>query len=111
MGYKSFTVLCLAVFFGVLLLALAILFGHDDDGSRELSTVVFKNKPYLWQNLQGDPFQCFDSLLNQLQSGSSSFDRLQHGIEDCTRQDFAYGGNGNIVPDQPSQGGQELRYA
>lgn len=112
MAYKSFIVLCFAVFFGVLFLALAILFGHNNDGSpSELTPVVLKNKPFLGQKLQFDPFQCFDKLFSQLQSGSLGFDKLQKGIEDCTKQNFTYGGNSSIIPDQPLQGGQELRYA
>jgi hypothetical protein len=111
MTYKSFIVLCFVVFFGVLFLSLVILFGPNDERSpSESRPVVFKNKPFLWHNPQSDPFQCFDRLFNQLQSGSLGFDRLQQGIEDCTKQNFAYGGN-SIIPDQPLQGGQELRYA
>lgn len=112
MAYKSFIVLCFVIFFGVLFLSLAILFGPDDERSpSELRSVVFKNKPFLWQKLQSDPFQCFDRLFSQLQSGSLGFDRLQQGIEDCTKQNFAYSGNSSIIPDQPLQGGPELRYA
>ena len=93
-------------------MSLAILFGPDDERSpSELSPVVFKNKSFLWQKLHSDPFQCFDRLFSQLQSGSLGFDRLQQGIEDCTRQNFAYSGNSSIIPDQPQQGGQEPRYA
>jgi hypothetical protein len=93
-------------------LSLAILFGPNDERSPSgLRPVVFKNKPFLWQKLQSDPFQCFDRLFSQLQSGSLGFDRLQQGIEDCTKQNFAYSGNSSIIPDQPLQGGQELRYA
>ena len=112
MAYKSFIFLCFVVFFGVLFLSLAILFGPNDERSpRELRSVVFKNKPFLWQKLQSDPFQCFDRLFSQLQSGSLGFDRLQQEIEDCTKQNFVYSGNSSIIPDQPLQGGQELRYA
>lgn len=50
-------------------------------------------------------------LFSQLQLGSLSFDRLQPGIEDCTKQNFAYSVNSSIIPDQPLQHGQELRYA
>lgn len=60
---------------------------------------------------KSDPFQCFDRLFSQLQSGSLGFDRLQQGIEDCTKQNFAYSGNSSIIPDQPLQHSQELRYA
>ena len=112
MTYKSFIVLCFVVFFGVLFLSLAILFGPNDERSTgELKPVVFKNKPFLWQKLQSDPFQCFDRLFSQLQSGSLGFDRLQQRIEDCTKQNFAFDGNSSIIPDQPLQGGHELRYA
>ena len=112
MAYKSFIVLCFVVFFGVLFLSLAILFGPNDERSpSELRPVVFKNKPFLWQKLQSDPFHCFDRLFSQLQSSSLGFDRLQQGIEDCTKQNFVYSGNSSIIPDQPLQGGQELRYA
>lgn len=112
MAYKSFIVLCFVVFFGVLFLSLAILFGPNDERSpSELRPVVFKNKPFLWQKLQSDPFQCFDRFFSQLQSGSLGFDRLQQRIEDCTKQNFAYSGNSSIIPYQPPQGGQELRYA
>jgi hypothetical protein len=104
MAYKSFIVLCFVVFFGVLFLSLAILFGPNDERSpSELRPVVFKNKPFLWQKLHSDPFQCFDRLFSQFQ--------LQQGIEDCTKQNFAYSGNSSIIPDQPLRGGQELRYA
>ena len=65
----------------------------------------------MWQKLQSDPFQCFDRLFSQLQSGSLGFDRLQQGNEDGTKQNFVYSGNSSIIPDQPLQGGQELRYA
>ena len=93
-------------------LSLAILFGPNDERSTgELKRVVFKNKPFLWQKLQSDPFQCFDRLFSQLQSGSLGFDRLQQRIEDCTKQNFAFDGNSSIIPDQPLQGGHELRYA
>ena len=112
MAHKSFIVLCFVVFFGVLFLSLAILFGPNDERSpSELRPVAFKNKPFLWQKLQSDPFQCFDRLFSQLQSGSLGFDRLQQGIENCTKQNFAYSGNSSIIPDQPLRGGQELRYA
>ena len=93
-------------------MSLAILFGPNDERSpSELRPVVFKNKPFLWQKLQSDRFQCFDRLFSQLQSGSLGFDRLQQGIEDCTKQNFVYSDNSSIIPDQPLQGGQELRYA
>ena len=112
MAFKSFVVLCFVVFFGVLFLSLAILFGPNDERSpSELRPVVIKNKSFLWQKLQSDPFQCSDRFFSQLQSGNLGFDKLQQGIEDCTEQNFAYGGNSSIIPDQPLQGGQELRYA
>lgn len=80
-------------------MSLAILFGPNDERSlSELRPVVFKNKPFLWQKLQSDPFQCFDRLFSQLQLGSLGFDRLQQGIEDCTKQNFAYSGNSVLFP-------------
>jgi hypothetical protein len=47
MAYKSFIVLCFAVFFGVLFLSLAILFGPNDERSpSELRPVVFKTSRF-----------------------------------------------------------------
>ena len=112
MTYKSFIVLCFVVFFGVLFLSLAILFRPNDElGPNELRPVVFKSKPFLWEKLESDPFQCFDTLFSQLQSGNLGFDRLQQGIEACTKQNSVHSGNSSIIPDQPLLGGQELRYA
>ena len=112
MAHKSFIFLCFVVFFGVLFLSLAILFRPNDElGPNELRLVVFKSKPFLWEELESDPFQCFDRLFSQLKSGSLGFDRLQQGIEDCTKQNFAYSDNSSTILDQPLQGGQELRYA
>ena len=111
MAYKSFIFLCFVVFFGVLFLSLAILISPKNElGANELRPVVFKNKPFLWKQ-ESDTFQCFDRLFSQLQSGNLGFDRLQQGIEDCTNQNSVHSGNSSIIPDQPLQGDQELRYA
>jgi hypothetical protein len=99
------------IFWSTILVTCYTIGPNDERSPSELRPVVFKNKPFLWQKLQFDPFQCFDRLFSQLQSGSLGFDRLQQGIEDCTKQNFAYSGNSSIIPDQPLQGGQEQRYA
>lgn len=93
-----------------------LLFSEDNSKSLnpKVSLVVMKNAKgdhiYPTQALNVGPMDCFDALMNNLQSGNIDFDKLQEGMDKCLHLGLNNDNSNNTEIIPPPHEGNNLRF-